>query len=272
MLILQNETKPNKIFLISQDDIIVNPEKPRVRFDYDELDGLAQSIRTYGILQPLLVRPFENGKYELIAGARRLRAARMAELTSVPCIVCDISEKDSAILAMLENIQREDLDYFEQAEAFALLVEKQHIEIEALCKSLGISRYAIKSKLRLLELSCEMRYQISRAGLTERHARALLSLTDEAQRIRTLSIIIDNHLNISETENYINQILLKNRGVKSEKDFIYNQIRIFVNTMNKAVNNIRKAVIDTEFVRTDNDEYVEYIVRIPKQTENDNFI
>ena len=127
----------NKILQIPQSDILPNPNQPRKRFDYDELEGLAQSIRTNGILQPLLVRPLENGKYELIAGERRLRAARLVGLTKVPCVVNEISETDSAVFAVLENLQRQDLDYFEEAEALATLISDYHMGQEELCRKLG---------------------------------------------------------------------------------------------------------------------------------------
>ena len=243
----------NKILQIPQSDILPNPNQPRKRFDYDELEGLAQSIRTNGILQPLLVRPLETGKFELIAGERRLRAARLVGLTKVPCVVNEISETDSAVFAVLENLQRQDLDYFEEAEALATLISDYHMGQEELCRKLGKAQSTVSNKLRLLKLSDEMRYQISRAGLTERHARALLSINDEVQRARALSIIIDRHLTVNESETLIDQML---RGFKD--------IRIFINTLNNAVDTIRRAGVDADSVKTETDEYVEYIVRIPK--------
>lgn len=261
----QNKVKAeNRILSVPQSDILPNPNQPRKRFDYDELEGLAQSIRTNGILQPLLVRSLDNGKYELIAGERRLRAARLIGLTNVPCIVSDISETDSAVFAVLENLQRQNLDYFEEAEALATLISDYRISQDELCKRLGRAQSTLSNKLRLLKLSDEMRYQISRAGLTERHARALLSLTDEVQRSRALSIIIERHLNVSESETLIDQMLRKNEAPKRQMLKGFKDIRIFINTLNNAVDNIRRAGIDADSVKTETDEYVEYIVRIPK--------
>ena len=265
MLKKQNKIRTeSQILTILQSDILPNPNQPRKRFDYDELEGLAQSIRTNGILQPLIVRPLENGKYELVAGERRLRAARLTGLTKVPCIVSEISETESAIFAVLENLQRQDLDYFEEAEALAILVSDYHIGQDELCKKLGKAQSTISNKLRLLRLSDEMRYQISRAGLSERHARALLSLSDEVQRARALSIIIDRHLNVSESEQLIDQMIRKNEAPKKQMLRGFKDIRIFINTLNNAVDNIRRAGIDADSVKTETDEYVEYIVRIPK--------
>lgn len=254
----------NKILLIPQSDILPNPNQPRKRFDYDELEGLAQSIRANGILQPLLVRTLENEKYELIAGERRLRAARLVGLTKVPCVVSEISETDSAVFAVLENLQRQDLDYFEEAEALATLVSDYHMGQDELCKKLGKAQSTISNKLRLLKLSDEMRYQISRAGLTERHARALLSINDEVQRARALSIIIDRHLNVNESETLIEQMLRRNEAPKKQMLRGFKDIRIFINTLNNAVDTIRRAGVDADSVKTETDEYVEYIVRIPK--------
>ena len=254
----------NKILSIPQGDILPNPNQPRRRFDYDEIEGLAQSIRANGILQPLLVRNLENGKYELIAGERRLRAARLVGLTKVPCIINDISESESAVFAVIENLQRQNLDYFEEAEALALLMSDYRMSQEELCKKLGKAQSTLSNKLRLLKLNEEMRYRISRAGLTERHARALLSLTDEVQRARALSIIIDRHLTVSESESLIEQMLRKNEAPKRQILKGFKDIRIFINTLNNAVDTIRRAGIDADSVKTETDEYVEYIVRIPK--------
>lgn len=261
----QNKVKAeNRILSVPQSDILPNPNQPRKRFDYDELEGLAQSIRSNGILQPLLVRSQGNGKYELIAGERRLRAARLIGLTNVPCIVTEISETDSAVFAVLENLQRQNLDYFEEAEALATLISDYRLSQDELCKRLGRAQSTLSNKLRLLKLSDEMRYQISRAGLTERHARALLSLNDEVQRSRALSIIIERHLNVSESETLIDQMLRKNEAPKRQMLKGFKDIRIFINTLNNAVDNIRRAGIDADSVKTETDEYVEYIVRIPK--------
>ena len=254
----------SKIILIPQSEILPNPNQPRKRFNYDELEGLAQSIRANGILQPLLVRTNENGKYELVAGERRLRAARLVGITKVPCILNDISESDSAVFAIIENLQRQNLDFFEEAEALATLVSDYRMSQDELCKKLGKAQSTLSNKLRLLKLSEEMRYKISRAGLSERHARAFLSLEDEVQRARALSIIIDRHLTVNESETLIEQMLRKNEAPKRQILKGFKDIRIFINTLNNAVDTIRRAGIDADSVKTETDEYVEYIVRIPK--------
>lgn len=260
----QKKNPENQIIEIPQSNILPNPNQPRKRFDYDELEGLAQSIRTNGILQPLIVRSLGADKFELVAGERRLRAARLVGLTKVPCVSVEISETDSAVFAVLENLQRQDLDYFEEAEALAILVSEYHLGQEELCKRLGKAQSTLSNKLRLLKLSDEMRYKISRAGLSERHARALLTINDEVMRARALSIIIDRHLTVSESETLIEQMLRKNETPKKQMLRGFKDIRIFINTLNNAVDTIRRAGIDADSVKTETDEYVEYIVRIPK--------
>ena len=256
----------SKIILIPQSEILPNPNQPRKRFNYDELEGLAQSIRANGILQPLLVRTNENGKYELVAGERRLRAARLVGITKVPCILNDISESDSAVFAIIENLQRQNLDFFEEAEALATLVSDYRMSQDELCKKLGKAQSTLSNKLRLLKLSEEMRYKISRAGLSERHARALLSLEDEVQRARALSIIIDRHLTVNESETLIEQMLRKNEAPKRQILKGFKDIRIFINTLTKAFDTMKLSGINAISNKTENDEYIEYSVKIPKSS------
>ena len=188
-------------------------------------------------------------------------------MAKIPCIVSEISESDSAVFAVLENLQRQDLDYFEEAEALATLISDYHISQDELAKKLGKAQSTLSNKLRLLRLSDEMRYKITRAGLSERHARALLTIDDEVQRARALAIIIDRHLNVSESETLIEQMLRKNETPKKQMLRGFKDIRIFINTLNNAVDTIRRAGIDADSVKTETDEYVEYIVRIPKLEE-----
>ena len=206
-----------QVLLLPQDSILPNPDQPRKRFDYDELEGLAQSIRQNGILQPVTVRRRTDGKnvkFELVAGERRLRAARLVGLTKIPAIETDADEKSSAVLSLIENLQRQDLNPIEEA------------------------------------------------GLTERHARALLTLENDVQRERALEIITDRHLNVQESERLIEQML--NRRKKKNPIKGIRDIRVFINTLNHAVEAIRRAGIDADAAKSETEEYVEYTVRIPK--------
>ena len=252
-----------EVYDVPQELIIPNPNQPRKRFDFDGLEALAQSIRENGILQPITVRSTPDKKYQLIAGERRLRAARIVGLTKIPALVIDIKEKDSALFALIENLQRQDLSFFEEAEAIETLITDFKMSRDDVAKKLSIAPSTLSNKLRILKLPEEMRFRISRAGLTERHARALLSLEDDAQRERALSIIIDRHLNVQESERMISQMLTRNSKGKLNLRGL-RDVRLFINTLNHAVDTIRRAGVEADTARSETEEYIEYIVRIPK--------
>lgn len=252
-----------EVYNIPQDMIDPNPDQPRRRFDFDELEGLAQSIRENGILQPITVKKTDGKRFELVSGERRLRAARLVGFTKIPAIVVDIDEKDSAVFSLLENLQRQGLDFFEEAEAIERLLSDFSMSREDVARRLGLAQSTISNKLRILRLPEEMRFKLSRAGLTERHARALLMLPDDVQRARALSIIIDRHLNVAESERLIEQMISRTQKPKSAIKGI-RDIRLFINTLNHAVDTIRRAGVDADTAKSETAEYIEYIVRIPK--------
>jgi ParB family chromosome partitioning protein len=253
-----------QILLIPQEDIVPNPSQPRRRFDFDELEGLADSIKHNGIIQPINVRLRADGKYELIAGERRLRASRMVGLTRVPCILMEASDEKSAIYALLENLQRQDLGFFEEANAIKQLMDQFSMSQDEVAKKLGKAQSTLSNKLRLLKLSEEVREIIIKNDLTERHARALLRLENEVQLNRALSIIVDRHLNVAETDRLIEQMLKNRAACRKPINRIFKDVRIFVNTLNHAVDTMRKAGIDADSVKSETEEYIEYVVRIPK--------
>lgn len=252
-----------EVYDIPQDLIIPNPNQPRKRFDFDSLEELAQSIRENGILQPITVRSTEDKKFELIAGERRLRAARLVGITKIPALVIDMQQKDSALFALIENLQRQDLSFFEEAEAIETLITDYKMSREDVAKKLSIAQSTLSNKLRILKLPEEMRFRLSKAGLTERHARALLSLEDDAQRERALSIMIDRHLTVQESERMIEQMLSRSSNKKTNLRGL-RDVRLFINTLNHAVDTIRRAGVDADTARSETEEYIEYIVRIPK--------
>lgn len=268
MIRASSKNKANcQIQLISHDCILPNPNQPRVRFDYSELEGLASSIRTSGLLQPINVRPLDGGKFELISGERRLRAARMVGLTKLPCIVMDVNDSQSALFALIENVQRQNLDFFEEAEAIEKLTSEHGLTQEEISKKLGKAQSTLSNKLRLLRLPEEMRCRIASAGLSERHARALLQLPDNSARNRALDIIIDRHLNVSESERLVADILKRRKSPPRPQLKSFKDMRIFINTLNHAVDAIRKAGIDADTAKSETDEYFEYVIRIAKPDE-----
>ncbi len=255
-----------EIYNIPQAMIVPNPNQPRKRFDYDELENLAQSIRENGILQPITVRKREDKKYELVSGERRLRAARLVGMVKIPSIVINIDDKNSAMFSIIENLQRQSLNFFEEAEAIEKLVGEYAMSREEVALKLGLAPSTVSNKLRILRLPEEMRFELARAGLTESHARALLMLEDDNQRARALSIIVDRHLNVAESERMINQMINRNNRSRNPLRGI-RDVRLFINTLNHAVDTIRRAGVEADAARSETEEYIEYVVRIPKSEQ-----
>ena len=195
-----------RVLYLSVDAIRANPDQPRKYFEPEALRELAESIGRYGILQPLTVRRGEDG-YELIAGERRLRAAKLAGLREVPCLAVRSDEEESALLSLIENLQRQDLHYMEEAAAIAKLIAVYGLSQEQAAERLGKSQSAVANKLRLLRLSPACVTLLREGGLSERHARALLRLSDENERLAALRVIIERGCNVAQAEAYIESVL-----------------------------------------------------------------
>lgn len=243
-----------------------NKSQPRKHFSETELSALSQSIAENGILQPLTVRKVSATEFELVAGERRLRASVMAGLRKVPCIVVKCSDKESAVYALLENLQRADLGVFEEARGISRLIRRYGLTQEQAAKKLGKTQSTIANKLRLLKLSPEEQEWIENAGLSERHARALLKLDSENKRREVLSKVISENLNVKQTEELVS--IFTNNASKvmkrSNSKAVIKDFRIFVNTINKAVSTMRMAGINAQTHQTDNDNFIEYTIRVPK--------
>ncbi len=256
-----------QIQMLPQESIKPNPHQPRVRFDYNELEGLAVSIRANGMLQPINVRQTEDGEYQLISGERRLRAARMVGIGKIPCVVMTVTDEQSALFAIIENVQRQNLDFFEEAVAIEKLMTEHGLTREEIAQKLGKAQSTLSNKLRLLGLTEDMRDRIACAGLSERHARALLTLPDNSTRGRVLDMIIDRHLTVAETERLISDIKHRRKSPKKPQTRAFKDMRIFLNTLNHAVDTIRKAGISADTAKSETDEYFEYVIRISKPEE-----
>ena len=245
-----------------------NPQQPRRHFDVEALEELAESIRTYGILQPLTVRKVAAG-YELVAGERRLRASRIAQLREVPCLVAQVDEKDSALLALIENLQRRDLDFWDEAEAIARLISRYDLSQEQAAKKIGKSQSAVANKLRLLRLSDGVRQKLQEAGLTERHARALLRLTDEQEQLRVIGHIVKGQMNVAQTEDYIERLLQQRQTVppKGRTTYIIKDVRLFLNSISRGLDMMRQAGVEADWGRKDTDEAILLTIHIPKKAE-----
>lgn len=243
-----------------------NKSQPRKQFAESDLQSLSQSIAENGILQPLTVRKVSASEYELIAGERRLRASVMAGLRKVPCIVVKCSDKESAVYALLENLQRADLGIFEEARGISRLIRRYGLTQEQAARKIGKTQSAVANKLRLLRLSAEEQEWIENAGLSERHARSLLRLDDESIRREALSKVISDNLNVKQTETLVS-ILLNNapkQHKRSNSKAVIKDFRIFENTIYKAVDAMRLAGINAQTNQADNDNFIEYTIRIPK--------
>lgn len=266
-------TKYNKkVIEIPARKIRPNKTQPRQDFYEEDLRSLSQSISNNGLLQPLTVRKLKNDEYELIVGERRLRASVMAGFTKIPCIVMKCSDKDSAIFALIENLQRKDLGMFEEARGINRLIRKYGITQEQAAIQLGKKQSTVANKLRLLRLSYDEQDWIVQAGLTERHARALLKIQNEDSRKEVLSHIIAENLNVKETEKYISSLLDNNKKVQplhnnnNDKKIVVKDVRIFVNTISRAVDTMRMSGIDAVSNKKETEDYIEYTVKIPKET------
>ena len=260
-----------KILKIPVGQIIPNPNQPRKKFNEDSLRELEDSIRNYGILQPITVRGTVDEKYEIIAGERRFRSAKMAGLYEVPVLLQDMNEEVSAIMALLENLQREDLNFIEEAMAYENLMKEFSMTQQELAKKVGKNQSTIANKLRVLKLSDDIKNKLVEYNLSERHARALLKLPQENMRTKVLDSIIKNDLNVKKAEKLIKDTLDKSMLKDGEKKTTLTQkikasinFKIYVNTIKNAYKTILDTGLDSKYEELDMGDYVEVKIKIPK--------
>lgn len=251
----------NRVVELPVGAIAPNPAQPRIIFDDAELSQLAVSIRANGILQPLTVRRIDDVCYELISGERRLRAAKIVGMEAVPCIVVGVSPADSAVLAVLENIQRADLNYLEEAFAIKSLIEHYGLTQETAAARLGMAQSTVANKLRLLRLTDEEKALALRNNLNERQARALLRLETEKRRA-AIEYIGANELNTAQTERYIDGLTADKPMRTIKKKWNIRPTALYINALNKTVAAMREAGIRCESKKSSTDDWVEYVVRI----------
>ena len=264
------QQEKRKILNLPIDKLAPNPRQPRKVFSQEELEGLSQSIAENGLLQPVVVRRAAGGSYEIIAGERRWRACQLAGMKHLPCILQECSDTQSAVLAILENLQRQDLQVFEEAEGIRSLIVDWHVTQEEAARRLGKSQSAIANKLRLLRLSQEERDLVVANHLTERHCRALIRIQDENARKKILSRVIERSLNVQQTEALVEeQLAVEKKTEPASRTFIAKDIRIFMNTIEHAVKTMQSAGILAQAEKKDLGEYLEYTVRIPKNRSKD---
>ena len=249
-------------------DIARNPNQPRKYFDPEAIAQLAESIRQYGVLNPLTVRRALGGGYELVAGERRLRAARVAGLNDVPCLVISADNEDSSAIALVENLQRRDLDFFEEAYGFRRLIDQYGLTQEEAARKVGKTQSAVANKLRLLRLSQQNMELIRSAGLTERHARSLLRIDSEEDRINATNYIIAHDMNVNRAEQYIDELLQEKESkpvVQQERKVVrlIKDVRFFLNTLNRAVGVMVDSGIGATVEQQENDDGLTLTINIP---------
>ena len=235
-----------------------NPSQPRKVFRAEALEELADSIRQHGILQPLSVRRVGN-TYELIAGERRLRAAQLAGLNDIPCIIMNMTDKESGMAAMVENLQRQDLDFIEEARGISLLMESWNMSQDQAARLLGKSQSAVANKLRILRHSPKILAALRDGGLTERHARALLKLDDERDKLAAIQVIVKEGMSVARTERYIDQLLLR----QSDEPRSVN-LGVFLNNLNQSLARIQRSGIGAISERRETEDEIVLTITIPK--------
>ena len=253
---------------IPVDKVIPNPYQPRKAFSDSALEELSKSIQEYGVLQPITVRQKDNG-YELVAGERRLRAAKLAKLETIPAIINNMSDQHSAVLALLENLQREDLNFIEESLGYENLIKEHNFTQQQLAEKLGKNQSTIANKLRILKLPDTVKQYLVENGLTERHARALLKLPTEELINEVLDKVIKNELTVKKTEKMIKDLLeeLESPQDSDKKQNIKGTmgIRIYLNTMKQAFDAIIGTGIEAKYNEVDKGDYMEVVVKIPKK-------
>ena len=252
-----------RVQMVRLERIMPNPLQPRRIFDPTGLQELAESIRRHGVLQPLTVRKTGDG-LELVAGERRLRAARLAGLREVPCIFVSVDEVQSGMLALVENLQRRDLDYLEEAAGLARLMERYGLSQEQAAAQVGKSQSAVANKLRILKHPPQVLEALRRTGLTERHARALLRLPEDA-RLEAVELIARRSYTVAQTEQYIEARLQESPPERKPPRYLFRDVRMFLNTLDRNLALIRSAGIDCACGREETDREIVLTIRLPKQ-------
>lgn len=256
-----------EVSYLSTESILPNPVQPRRNFNQEALEALAESIKEHGVIQPLSVRRC-GGMYELIAGERRLRAARMAGLIQVPCVVLSVNMEESGLLALVENLQREDLDFVEEAEGIERMIQIFGMSRDECARRLGLSQSAIANKLRILHLPPDVLDTMRRSGLSERHGRALLRLGDVRLQRETLQVFIDRDMTVSAAEAYVDAVMSgteEKRTRPGSSVFVLKDVRLFMNTVSRSLELMKRGGIDAAMKRLETEEEVVLTISIPKK-------
>lgn len=267
-----DKTENEEIRQIPVDEIVPNPYQPRTVFDDEKIDELCQTIRTHGLIQPIVVRIRDN-RYELIAGERRLRASKKLGMERIPAIVKEFNDSQTASIALIENLQREGLTAIEEAIAYQKLIDLHNLTQESLAQRLGKGQSTIANKLRLLHLPQEIQDALLSRKLTERHARALIPLKDNALQLQVLQEIIERDWNVKQTETRVKYLLeaSENPPVEKEKKQKWKSFsrdsRIAINTVRQSINMVIDSGLPVETNEEEHEEFYQFTIRIPKKKD-----
>lgn len=265
MFFRSNISQPQtRLSSIPIDKIHPNPNQPRRYFDQAALEELSHSIRQYGLMQPVLVRECKD-QYELIAGERRWRACKLAGLTKIDALITQADSEKSAYMALVENLQRRDLHFFEEAESYLALMSLYGMTQEQLAASLGKDQSTVANKMRVFRLSGEVKKEVMLAGLSERHARALLKLRDSAAQLQAVEKIKKKQLSVKETEKMIEGMLEEPKRSNAKLVALVKDYRLFVNTMKSACKTLQAAGVQADFKVEETQQQVQVVVSIPKE-------
>lgn len=258
----ENQNNKDQIVEIKVDKIKVNPFQPRQDFKQAEIEELAQSIKNFGLIQAITVRESEEG-YELIAGERRLRAAKFLNKEVIPAVIKEFNDQQMAEIALIENLQRKDLNFLEEAQAYQRLLDEFNLTQKELAERVSKSQSTIANKLRLLNLPAQIRKKLLAADLSERHGRALLKLDNAAEQLAVIKEINKKELNVRDSEKLIKK---KKQPAKKKKNIkhISDDLRLFANSLEKRISEIKDSGIKVDFERSDEQDSIEYYIKLSK--------
>ncbi|TKI68331.1 nucleoid occlusion protein [Lysinibacillus mangiferihumi] len=259
------------------DQIVPNRFQPRTIFDDEKIEELSRTIHTHGVIQPIVVRSTANNQYEIIAGERRYRAMKKLQWTEVPAIVRNLTDKETASIALIENLQREELTAIEEAVAYQKLLELHELTQEALAQRLGKGQSTVANKLRLLKLPEEVQQAILKRQISERHARALIAIKDQTLQLEVLYQAIEHDWNVRQLEEHIHALLHPEavdqeeaipKKVKPKRKAISKDVRIALNTIKQSLSMVTKSGITVKTEEEDTEEYYQITVKIPKKKKS----
>ncbi|TBL77463.1 nucleoid occlusion protein [Paenibacillus thalictri] len=260
----EKNTASDEVKNVPVNEIVPSPYQPRTIFDDDRIDELCQTIKTHGVIQPIVVR-IRNSQYELIAGERRLRAVRKLGLETIPAIIREFNDSQAASIALIENLQREGLTAIEEAAAYQQLIDLHSLTQESLAQRLGKSQSTIANKIRLLNLCEPVKQALMERKITERHARALLSLDNEDAQVKLLEEIIAKELNVKQTETRIAFIKEAAKIKKSKRVSFSKDVRLALNTIRQSVDMVTNSGLKIDTSEKDFEDHYEIVIKIPKR-------